>query len=278
MRFLAPHILYSGEWLDQSIGLQYLRSRWYSPEVGRFMSQDTVETPDGPYSYTGGRPTMGVDPSGHFTLVEVMVVVAITYVLATIVESRFISALAHKRGNNVAEVFIWYPGTRMENQWGHAEIRVNGVLYSVMPQWGIGDSLEAYDEGTSLHDFELEHYKARGGRSYPLYLTDDDANSVQGYMRSITTWTPFDTCAGAVANALRGVGFDMPIGYGPGAWVGMGVNVTPAALDCALSGGWGNGGRVGVRLPRSRRHRGYAAIFVVAASLMNFNSNSIGLT
>ena len=34
----------------------------------------------------------------------------------------------------------------------------------------------------------------------------------------------------------------------------------------------------GLRLPRSRRHRGYAAIFVVAASLMNFNSNSIGLT
>ena len=35
---------------------------------------------------------------------------------------------------------------------------------------------------------------------------------------------------------------------------------------------------LGMRLPRSRRHRGYAAIFVVAASLMNFNSNSIGLT
>jgi hypothetical protein len=33
-----------------------------------------------------------------------------------------------------------------------------------------------------------------------------------------------------------------------------------------------------LRFPRSRRQRGYAAIFVVAASLMNFNSNSIGLT
>ncbi|WP_422661320.1 RHS repeat-associated core domain-containing protein [Paenibacillus sp. EC2-1] len=36
-------ILYSGEYLDATTDLQYLRSRWYDPSVGRFKNEDTYE-------------------------------------------------------------------------------------------------------------------------------------------------------------------------------------------------------------------------------------------
>ncbi len=75
-------LTYSGEWFDSNQGLQYLRARWYDPKGGRFTSMDSVETADGPYSYTGNRPTFAVDPSGHFAaLIEAVAVTAIIGVL-----------------------------------------------------------------------------------------------------------------------------------------------------------------------------------------------------
>lgn len=67
-------LLYSGEQTDTT-GLQYLRSRFYDPKVGRFASFDSYAgDPQAPqslhrYLYVQASPIRGIDPSGKdFTL------------------------------------------------------------------------------------------------------------------------------------------------------------------------------------------------------------------
>ncbi len=61
---------YTGELLDET-GLQYLRARSYDPQLGRFLSPDTLQ-PSGQgtggwnqYTYVRNNPTTYVDPTGH---------------------------------------------------------------------------------------------------------------------------------------------------------------------------------------------------------------------
>ncbi|MDO3413390.1 polymorphic toxin-type HINT domain-containing protein, partial [Saccharibacillus sp. CPCC 101409] len=63
---------YSGEFWDGDTGLQYLRSRWYDPSIGRFIQEDTFEgyvnrpSSLNPYTYVENNPLKYVDPSGKF--------------------------------------------------------------------------------------------------------------------------------------------------------------------------------------------------------------------
>jgi RHS repeat-associated protein len=65
----APiYVGYAGQLQDPS-GLLYMRSRWYDPAAGRFMTHDpsgadpTSGTPN-PFGYAGGNPAIRVDPTG----------------------------------------------------------------------------------------------------------------------------------------------------------------------------------------------------------------------
>jgi len=57
---------------DREINLYYLNSRYYNPEIGRFISSDGLLGPVGNilghnmYAYTQNNPVMFVDPSGEF--------------------------------------------------------------------------------------------------------------------------------------------------------------------------------------------------------------------
>ncbi|MFB5763635.1 RHS repeat-associated core domain-containing protein, partial [Paenibacillus medicaginis] len=68
----VPNVLrYSGEYWDDTTGLQYLRARWYDPGVGRFMGEDTYqgEVTDplslNLYTYVHNNPLIYSDPMGH---------------------------------------------------------------------------------------------------------------------------------------------------------------------------------------------------------------------
>ena len=82
-------LLYSGEQFNPVAGLQYLRARWYDPSIGRFTRMDpysgNVQDPLGlhKYTYANGNPVMGVDPSGLFSFVEMLVVSAIVGCIAS---------------------------------------------------------------------------------------------------------------------------------------------------------------------------------------------------
>jgi RHS repeat-associated protein len=68
---LPTDIGYTGQRLDSYIKLVQMGARWYSPELGRWLSPDTiVPDPTNPqslnrYSYVNNRPLNFTDPSGH---------------------------------------------------------------------------------------------------------------------------------------------------------------------------------------------------------------------
>ena len=66
---------YRGYYYSEELGLYYLKTRFYDPEVGRFISADTVDylapnTVNGLnlYAYCNNNPVMNVDPSGHLVI------------------------------------------------------------------------------------------------------------------------------------------------------------------------------------------------------------------
>lgn len=75
--------LYAGYQTDAATGLDYLRARYYNPELGQFTSRDSYEgdasTPlsRNPYVYATASPVDNIDPSGHFSLGEVLSVATI---------------------------------------------------------------------------------------------------------------------------------------------------------------------------------------------------------
>ncbi|MEW9699816.1 RHS repeat-associated core domain-containing protein [Paenibacillus sp. SI8] len=67
---------YSGEMMDDKVGLQYLRARWYDPSMGRFVGEDTYEGQiDNPlslnlYTYVSNNSLKYTDPTGHFEEID----------------------------------------------------------------------------------------------------------------------------------------------------------------------------------------------------------------
>ena len=59
----ANSFTYTGEGTDTSTGLEFLRSRYYDPATGSFVSRDVIATPNR-FAYAGGDPVNLTDPSG----------------------------------------------------------------------------------------------------------------------------------------------------------------------------------------------------------------------
>ena len=76
---------YRGYYYDVETGLYYLKTRYYDPEVGRFISQDDVSYLDPEhinglnlYAYCGDNPVMFTDPTGEFAfLIGLLIVVGV---------------------------------------------------------------------------------------------------------------------------------------------------------------------------------------------------------
>ena len=73
-------IRYRSYYWDSEFGLYFLQSRYYSPELCRFISQDSIEylAPENInglnlYAYCLNNPVMLVDPTGHFVLTALIV-------------------------------------------------------------------------------------------------------------------------------------------------------------------------------------------------------------
>lgn len=70
---------YAGYYYDGETGMYYLKARYYSPELGRFLTEDTFRGFNGNpkslnlYAYCEGSPLTLTDPSGHAPLYKVYV-------------------------------------------------------------------------------------------------------------------------------------------------------------------------------------------------------------
>jgi len=63
---------HSGEYRDIESNLDYLRARFYHPQLQMFAARDSKALINR-YHYTGGNPIMKVDPSGHFAFMAALV-------------------------------------------------------------------------------------------------------------------------------------------------------------------------------------------------------------
>ena len=77
MRYLngetVTDLLYTGQKLEEELGLYYYVARWYDPYLNRFLSPDTI-MPDGyepmsynRYTYANNNPLKYTDATGHFS-------------------------------------------------------------------------------------------------------------------------------------------------------------------------------------------------------------------
>ena len=64
---------YRSYYYDTETGLYYLQTRYYDPEIGRFINMDGVDYADPEtinglnlYAYCGNNPVMNIDPNGTF--------------------------------------------------------------------------------------------------------------------------------------------------------------------------------------------------------------------
>jgi RHS repeat-associated protein len=91
---LSQPIQYAGYYYDEETGLYYLKNRYYSPALGRFLTKDSIKYIDirypdtlNGYTYVYNNPLNYVDPIGHF-------VIAIPAGLAVAAKAAVIAGLA----------------------------------------------------------------------------------------------------------------------------------------------------------------------------------------
>lgn len=65
-KILSPDFAYTGQYYDKESGLYYYKNRYYSPEIGHFLSQDPMGMVNGPnvYAYVTNDPLNWIDPMG----------------------------------------------------------------------------------------------------------------------------------------------------------------------------------------------------------------------
>jgi RHS repeat-associated protein len=99
--------LFAGEQRDSETELDYLRARYYDPLVGRFVSADAYEgTLDDPmslhdYQYAHANPVVFTDPSGYFSIQELLEAIKVQNILSGMQAIGLTSAKAKLFGSSV---------------------------------------------------------------------------------------------------------------------------------------------------------------------------------
>ncbi len=68
--------MFTGREYEPVFNMYYYRARYYSPDLGRFMSQDPLEFDAGDlnlYRYIGNGPLNGTDPDGENSIIEYVI-------------------------------------------------------------------------------------------------------------------------------------------------------------------------------------------------------------
>ena len=107
-------IRYRGYYWDSDLNMYYLMTRYYDPQIGRFINADTPKylqpnTINGLnlYAYCGNNPVMNVDPSGHFLIalgvIAFFVFAAVAIVVAVGTATAIIAEVAGEVGERIGD-------------------------------------------------------------------------------------------------------------------------------------------------------------------------------
>ena len=169
-------VCYTGGIYDQSTGLYYLNARYYNPEDGRFVTEDTYrgenDKPDTQhlYVYCANNPINHVDPSGHYavalyTLVKVVAGGVVFYVsYSTWKRRRIKTRYAGRRVTFKTRISIWLTW-RAANRIMHSKGKGKKKKQSKMsekekssdtPSWADGHNPKAGENGNAYAKREME--------------------------------------------------------------------------------------------------------------------------
>ena len=105
---------YRSYFYDPETNLYYLNTRYYDPEVGRFISQDDVSYLDPEhvnglnlFAYCGNNPVMNVDPNGTFAITALLIGLIIGAIVGAIVGGTVAGCVASSNGVNGGALFGW---------------------------------------------------------------------------------------------------------------------------------------------------------------------------
>ncbi|MET3940591.1 RHS repeat-associated protein [Paenibacillus sp. PvP094] len=179
----VPNVLrYAGEYWDDTVGLQYLRARWYDPGMARFIGEDTYEGElNDPlslnlYSYVSNNPLKYVDPSGNrktstYYEIEKMLNAAMKG------DNSFKSSL-----NKVFTKVYGDKGVKFANLYAQLT-QTSGAFINSQTNAGLAKTqlLNAYENGQDRYDVQVAWTTIAGGvLSGSIYASLSDSVSNLG--------------------------------------------------------------------------------------------------
>ena len=126
---------FAGERRDAETGLDYLRARYYDPELGRFISKDAfagfLNDPMSmhDYQYAHANPVNNTDPTGYFTLTEAVTAISFGGILAGVGSSLAYVGHQYVTGGGISAE----EGLVMFDQWvaGYAHGVSGGITTAI---------------------------------------------------------------------------------------------------------------------------------------------------
>ena len=157
-------VCYTGGIYDQTMGLYYLNARYYDPEEGRFLTEDTYrgenDQPDTQhlYVYCANNPVNYVDPSGHFAI-AVPILVKLVLVGGVVIYVSYSRWKRHSPKIRYAGRKISYKNTIF--RWIAAKVIRHGIKQS---QHGKNNVRKTGGKPSNKRE-EIREQKARGERN-----------------------------------------------------------------------------------------------------------------
>ena len=161
---VGNEVCYTGGIYDQTTGLYYLNARYYDPEDGRFLTEDTYrgenDQPDTQhlYVYCANNPVNYVDPSGHFAI-AVPILVKLVLVGGVVIYVSYSSWKRHSPKTRYAGRKISYKNIIF--RWIAAKVIRHGIKQS---QHGKNNVRKTGGKPSNRRE-EIREQKARGERN-----------------------------------------------------------------------------------------------------------------
>jgi len=180
----ATNLLYCGEYFDTDHQQYYLRSRWYNTDIGRFNRLDPFAgnniDPQSlhKYLYCHANPVNNIDPSGEFSLTEMLVV----SVICGAVSAIYGAAVTAVTGGTYQQVvrtsvrYFWY-GAAL----GAA---IYGGIWAIYSLWmylaggGVITAQDAAKEGFRSHGDLVRAWRRSGATGEIHHFVQQHAHNI----------------------------------------------------------------------------------------------------